>query len=809
MATEHYRDPATGRIFTREVPDGPSVQQLSDANAMRQANLAPPGYSGDRVSFGQSFQAGRALGNEEEIAATLGGELVRTPNGTKYWRQDANSPWKAVNRPGIGIEDVGEFAGSFVPSGIGALAATMARRGPIGMLGSFAAPFIGGMLGQGGSEALQSLEGTQRDTLGGAATNAVIAGAGEGLGGLIGRMGSGMRDYLPGSSGPLPGGDGMAGRVRETLERGATFANENPAFPAPMLADTAALTGAGLPTPVARAGIAQAERLTGQIGAQRADNLDRAMEALQPSGFTLPPGTKEPIAQQLIQAGGRTEQKLLERADSAGPDPRQTSLAATRAAKEGEKAVSGEVRDAYETRLAQAIADEKPVFDLTPAQKSWARPGLTRTKAVRSGLLDSQGNPIMANVVEFVEAAPSPGAKVRRIKDVLATLDPEQTNFDAIKNLRTIVGDIAKSPEFRDFKRSPAARLYSELSDVLRNPKNLDDTSEYIAALNNAEMLATWKAELKRNPRVQTLLQGQGSTDLTRAFAENPSGMLEPAVMDLLAKASPTQRNQFLGGVRAQMLRDRDPYTKLRELRNSGDPDAYKALFPHPTDEVAFEQDALAISAFRKSPVGQMLDQASEPLEAYKKALAGIRNPNDVKQLVGRANTDELDAYRKAIIDDAVTRSLKPRPDGGDTLSASALKSTLADLDERGLLSVLTDSQRRNLVNMENYFRLINSQAGDVGSALETAGVVSKLRDLLNPWQFKRGLDAVHTLATSRLMSRYLSNPADTERLLRRLSAAPRDHKYAVLAGALTGGAATTATGEGIDAAADRLSRAP
>lgn len=441
MPTREIYDPSTGKIREIWVPE-PEAADITELRKQQMehripgaAGTTPPlGFSDESLSPWQAFQTGRARGGPKEIQAVLGGKVMPWPDGNLYWQPEGSQEWRQVNPQGLDWNDLPRVIGETAGPTLGSAAWAATAKGVPGFIAKTA---LGALTGSLANEGVQTLEGTQRQSQGEQMRQA-------GLDALLYAAGSAAG--MTGAATYPGGAPKMASEhAAKVLKSAVQFQKENPQFPKPLAADIMEETGikfgpAVVPAPMARSAMRQVEGMTGQLSGAREDLAAQAAGAVDQT-FLLPPGARETTNRTLAGAAEKSMEGLKARTVAGQFGAQAGDYRAREALKTGQDVATGLVSNRYQGPLSQAISAEKPVFGLKPLKAAWNAPTLTKTEMDRLGPLGA-GDGFEAALVREVEVIPDAAGKVAYLKRVLSTLDDEQTNFEALKRVRTVAGNL-------------------------------------------------------------------------------------------------------------------------------------------------------------------------------------------------------------------------------------------------------------------------------------------------------------------------------------------------------------------------------
>lgn len=771
MPTWELKD---GTVVHTEVgEDGQEYEVSREAPA--DIRTTPLNVSEERLSPWQSFQVGRHRGNVGEIEAELGGRVLDTGLTGLYWYPPDGSDPRQINPTGPDWGDIPRVIGEEIGPTVGSAAAAIGSKSLPGLI---VRSILGGFAGSMGNEAAQYAEGTQQETLGQQAGRAAVDAAIEGGAGAAGGI---LARTVPGG-GIAPGSNWSA----DQLERAMRFQEGRPdLYPSPLPGDILSKTGVGPGGLVPGQVMSQMEKQAAG-GSDILPNLREDMTSQAAKGaeseFRLPPQSVERASDRLADAAYAERERLRDAVASRGPTAEAGQYQLNQGLRQGERTAAGKVSAQYEGPLAKAVEEEAPVFDISRFHKEWDRPTFTQTQLRETGLLDEYGFPWVEKVKEQVAGLPDVPSKVQYVRKFLASMDPEQTNFEALKRVRTMVGEhLREDPIYRQASKQPMERLYGELSEVLGNPVNKTQTPKYLQEFENANLITRWKSGLVDADSVRKVLKARGGGSLlVTEIGNDPSRLVTPEFRELFDLAPESTRKNFRASVQRAILSGEDPASVVKKLQDSTNPESYKYLFDSDEQRLAFEQSSRRISSWFNGPMGQIYRQAEEELAPVRIALEKIETPRQAKAFYDRLPALQQSDVRELLIDDLVGKASGFNSKSGlPTINTKTLDTRIAELKRNGTWNFLTPDQRRRIEDMPAYFRTVINKFGDVGSNLENASIVADLKDALSAWYnpkaLLRAVGAAEKFAHNELLARYLSNPNRVNKLRARLKKEPRD----------------------------------
>lgn len=803
MAMQAYQmpHPRTGETITVYLPPNPTEAQVNEALApfldradlehFQSAAAGPTGVGSvpsrmEPPPQGMAFDYGRFRENLSEVKAKYGGEFAEDDSGKVFWRPDGKTDWQPMNPPGFDWSDPARIAGETLGPTLGATAGALMGKSPLGVAAKAA---IGGGLGSLLNEGYQNLEGTQRENVPTVLKRAGMDAAIEGVTAGVGVVGDKLlraQPLAPGSK-----------KATQTLQEAIDFQQNSPAgtYPAPLAIDIQAQTGARgglIPGNVMAGAGRQADASTGVLSGLRADMAEEAWKAARDE-FTLPPQQREAVDAAYRAASRDARRGMQEQIGAIGPGAEAGGYQAQQGLRAGLSTTKEMVSDQYQGPLARALETEKPVFDLSPAKKRWNAETLDRTTV--NEIIAPDGLPALDVISEKVAVIPTAEGKIAYLKRVLSSLDDKQTNFEAIKQIRTKVGDYLQDPAFATSKDNPARRLYSELTEVLKNPTNKGKTPKYLDEFENANLLTEWRAGLRDSSEVRSALKKTNGSRIIMQAAQDPGAILTPEFRELVSMAPASTQNKFREAVQQAMLDNENPAAMLDSLKTASNPEPYNFLFRSQDERQAFEEAADTVSSFYQSPMGKLYKARNDSALQLKQVLGSLKDPREARVLWESLSPQDKELTRTLLIDDAVTNAIAYNKNGTSMISPGALDKQIQEMTRNGTWGLLNPEQRKRVTGMKSYYRTVFASGQDTGTSLETASMVAGLKPIMSvttagtlasPGVARDVIRSGTTLFQNYRLAQIMANPKRAQKLMQRAGkgAAPTDPR-GMAAGAL------------------------
>lgn len=432
--------------------------------------------------------------------------------------------------------------------------------------------------------------------------------------------------------------------------------------------------------------------------------------------------------------------------------------------------IAGSLKRKLYGNVDKAASIEKPIFDLSPALKTIneienavlaSLKEVEITKTLPAGkIISTSGKPILPSVEVAgtvpggeVNVAPAQAELLSVIKR-LKTLATEQTNFEAIKQIRTdLFGLIDNMPWQWDFNKMQAAKLWSSLTNVLTNPVN--GAKGYVKALNTANSFFRKEyIPVLKSGIVQKIIKSENLGLIAKQMAEPNSMPIH--VIKALKKFAPKRFEEYKGFFIANLLKNEKGAKAAINNFLQNDKEAF-THFVSRKDLPSLMKMANAIDDLNSSTLNQVLT-TNVKIGRLTRDLLENQDVEGIIQLVeqlgGRGSkgaTLMRDGLIAHMIDDSVEETTK----GGLRISFRKFSNLYKKYDKNGALDTfLTPKEKTRIFGIKEYARLFDVRV-DPGTSLEQAKAITQVKNPFQPIQFLAG---AHTLGVNSLVARAIFN---------------------------------------------------
>lgn len=396
-------------------------------------------------------------------------------------------------------------------------------------------------------------------------------------------------------------------------------------------------------------------------------------------------------------------------------------------------------------------AEEGPIFNVT------------ETQAVATRFRQGKEAVGLQGEEAFVSAA---RGQYRQVLDDFLSVSGEQTSYEALKSIRTRLGEIieAHPPGSPGGSIGGEAKyLYKSLSKDIAKPTN--SAPNFVKANTDASAKALERFEVIGDSDIQKIIATGNEFKLAKMLAA-PGG-ISNSTLKALKEASPERMNTIREYTKANILLDETGSQAALNtwLGQFGDKEALAFFLGNGNKMVAkaelgnLRELAQRIDTLRLGPVGDMAKlQVSQQLKARQALSVMISEkttPQDIKmfvELVGGEGSLGHKAVISAAYEDFVARMVAKTPSGLETINQTALRNGIELYKKSGVWDILRPIDRTRIEALDAYYSMLIHGGKDVGASLEVAQAITNLK---HPATFITG---VHQLGMNSVMGKIMMN---------------------------------------------------
>ena len=438
---------------------------------------------------------------------------------------------------------------------------------------------------------------------------------------------------------------------------------------------------------------------------------------------------------------------------------------------EAGQAIKGVFTEDFATKSRTAIDDayreagnlaEGVEFDLTIAKG--AAEDVTKpikasagVEAIDDDIADLLNDPLTSDsITKFINVKGDLGGAVGRAARLLEVIDPQQTNWEVIKEIRSQVGDaVAKSPA-DDTRISGAAKhIYGALTEVMENP--VGGNKSFVSAWQKANALASKRFKVYEQGRVLKLMGEDSPLAVAETIAQNPQN-LTPVIREVVDQYSRETRDTIRKNTQYEILKADSPRGLLKRWE---DTEAYKWLLPDKKSRVDFKNTVDAMEDLKQLPIERMIAKGGADIDRGRTLIADM-GPGEIDKTIrmygGKASQGGK-AMRLAVMDDMLTNTMTTNKDGIPTLDPKKLATWINNAKKRGHWEkLLTAEDKTRIRGMDAYVRRVFKSMSDTGTSLEQAQAIAALK---HPSTFLQGFHAL--FVNNKILAPMLLSPKATK----------------------------------------------
>jgi len=408
-----------------------------------------------------------------------------------------------------------------------------------------------------------------------------------------------------------------------------------------------------------------------------------------------------------------------------------------------------EVTNSYNV-ADQAASIEKPIFNLSAAQE--------KTKQIRTAVMGEGKQVVSATesglpqvTQKSLNVADTPNGQLAGIIDEIDGLAKTQTNYEAVKQLKTRVGNIIENnPWDANFNRGQAKKLYGILSDTLKSPVN--NAPQYVRSITAATAKARARFDVMDQPTIRGIIQSDNPATLANQFGV--AGGLTDEVMTTMQKYSAKRLPAFRAAVQQKIITSEGGARKAIEGWLKGDPEGFAFVVPKSQQKkfIQLADDLDTLAASNLGQIGKLQIAAKDTVKQI--LLNNVSSKADYQKLLsqyGGQGSKGHDLLRGGIFEDIIERSMSYSDNGLPSVNHKALSQAIREYEKAGVWeSILNKQDKIKLKGLEAYSKLIFGAQKDAGVSLQAAQAITNLK---HPSTFIAG---VHQLSVNSIMARAL-----------------------------------------------------
>ena len=432
------------------------------------------------------------------------------------------------------------------------------------------------------------------------------------------------------------------------------------------------------------------------------------------------------------------------------------------------KIIKGTITEDFNTKSRSAIKkaydkagelSEGVQFDLSPAQdvsrRVTAPVQATATETVPGQIIDLGGQPLTEETIQkLVNVKADPDGAVRTVAGLLDQIDPVQTDWRVVKELRSQVGDAIKEPRLSDASSGQAKSIYAALTDVMENP--IGGGNAFVETWKNANRLARERFQIYEDAKIIDILRQDAPAEIAKAVGQNPAAFNE-TVRGVIRDFAPDKKNKIRDAVSSVIIGGEGSSRQALKRWETDNIAAFQFLYPTRREQGVIRDAARSMDELRAAPVNKLLDFSTAKI-ARGKSLLQDMGPAEIEDTLrmfrGGKNSQAGEAMRMAAFDDILQGALTTSKEGLPTLNTNKLSAAIQKAKESGVWEkVLTAEDKVKLRGFDAYVRRVFKSLSDTGTSLEQAQAIAALK---HPGTFLQGFHAL--MVNNRVLPLFLMN---------------------------------------------------
>lgn len=388
----------------------------------------------------------------------------------------------------------------------------------------------------------------------------------------------------------------------------------------------------------------------------------------------------------------------------------------------------------------------KPEFDLTDS--------INFAKELKKGLI-AEGADAPVNVAE------GPQRELLSVVNDLVKLDPTQTDYNVVKELRTRLFDLVDNQPWQwDTNKYQASQLWRKLSTTLMNPTNQAD--DYVKAIKTANSFWKKRSDILSDSHIQKIIRTDTPVDIAKKLSDE--GQFTENVEYALTKFAPKKAKEVKDSIKYYWLVNKpgkavENINRLREVDKMG----FNRVVPkselQPLLDLAKQMDTLNSSRMK-----QVFDRQL----GAGKLVKGLINEQDVegieliiKQLGGNKSKGSK-LLKAGILEDMLNESTELTQKNTLRINANTFAAKWREYNRNGILDKLMPIEDKKALEALKIYSKLWERSVDPGVSLEAAQLISLLK---HPKTFIQGS---HGLAMNEALAWIMLSPKTRDFLVGR-----------------------------------------
>ena len=437
----------------------------------------------------------------------------------------------------------------------------------------------------------------------------------------------------------------------------------------------------------------------------------------------------------------------------------KTGKAATQGLKDDFVQNSSKLNSELYSKVDTAAEQQRPSFDLTETiefaktlkkgllgEAEKVAPPKRSFKGRKVGMEAPDAKPVV------VDVSYAPRQELLKVVNDISKLDPTQTDYKVIKELRTrLFNSIDNQPWQWDGNKYQAQQMWNKLSSTISNPTN--NATEFTKALKAANAHNKLRAGVLNDDYVQKVIKTSKPVDIAKTlaseggFTENIEFALKTYAPDKLKVVKDGMRYHWLTSSPGKAV---ETIQKRKQLDNLG----FRRVVSK-DEEQSLLAVAKSLDKLNSSRISTVFKKQATGGKVVKELIKD-QDPEGMKELVtqlGGKNSSSTELLRVGILEDLLNESTEQTARNTLKINSKKFAAKWAEYNRNGVLDEVFDEKTRDTLGGIEIFSKMWEKSVDPGVSLEAAQLISLLK---TPSTFLKG---THGLAMNEMFSWVLLSP--------------------------------------------------
>lgn len=423
---------------------------------------------------------------------------------------------------------------------------------------------------------------------------------------------------------------------------------------------------------------------------------------------------------------------------------------------------------------------EQPIFDLSKAGK--------QVQSIKQAILaDVPDEQIAGRLPERMgghattetrpgaplNVADTPRGQLLSVIEDIERASTQQSGYETVKNLRTRLFNLIDNEAWQwDVNKYYASKLWGELTNTLTSGKG-----SFPKVFKAASSAHRARMDVLNMSNFQRITKAELPVDLANQYSR-PGGMPRE-LASAFREYSPKHFNRFRQYARFRLLEEEGGAVNAINNFTLKDPEGFRRIATK-LEEKTLRKTASKLDALNSERVANVAKRQLD-YDAVVDDLITKQNPAGINKLLiefGGKNSEGGKALRRSVLKHVIKKSVHESEEGFKVVDKTKIRELLGELDESGALNLLTKADRKRLLAIKDYVRLVGLDA-DVGVSLQKQAAVGMIS---HPGKYPT---MFRTFGVNEVISRLMMNKTVTRVLVgagrKELPSAPMQRMSAVI----------------------------